>query len=73
MGFVEKLTRAYLETDASLLEINPLLVTKEEDVLALDCKLNFDDNAMFRHADARGASECDQCSWKLDSSTAMTS
>ena len=51
VGFVEKLTRAYLETDASLLEINPLLVTKEEDVLALDCKLNFDDNAMFRHAD----------------------
>ena len=43
--------RAYVETDASLAEINPLLVTKEGDVLALDCKMNFDDNALFRHKD----------------------
>ena len=43
--------RAYIETDASLAEINPLLVTKEGDVLALDCKMNFDDNALFRHKD----------------------
>src|SRR5205085_1720093 len=35
----------------SLAEINPLLVTKENDVVALDCKMNFDDNAMFRHKD----------------------
>jgi succinyl-CoA synthetase beta subunit len=51
LDFVQKLMRAYVETDAALLEINPLLVTKEGDVLALDCKLNFDDNAMFRHKD----------------------
>ncbi|HXI11205.1 MAG TPA: ADP-forming succinate--CoA ligase subunit beta [Thermoanaerobaculia bacterium] len=51
VDFVQKLVRAYIETDASLMEINPLLITKEGDVLALDCKLNFDDNAMFRHKD----------------------
>src|SRR5258708_38715237 len=43
--------RCYIETDASLVEINPLLVTKEGNVLALDCKMNFDDNALFRHKD----------------------
>jgi succinyl-CoA synthetase beta subunit len=48
---VMKLMQAYIDTDASLAEINPLLVTKEEDVLALDCKMNFDDNALFRHKD----------------------
>jgi succinyl-CoA synthetase beta subunit len=51
VDFVQKLMRAYLDTDASLAEINPLLVTKENDVFALDCKMNFDDNAMFRHRD----------------------
>jgi succinyl-CoA synthetase beta subunit len=51
VSFVQKLMRAYIETDASLAEINPLLVTKEGDVLALDAKMNFDDNAMFRHKD----------------------
>jgi succinyl-CoA synthetase beta subunit len=48
---VAALVKAYLETDASLAEINPLLVTGEGDVLALDAKMNFDDNALFRHAD----------------------
>jgi succinyl-CoA synthetase beta subunit len=51
VDFVQKLMRAYVETDASLAEINPLLLTKEGDVLALDCKMNFDDNALFRHKD----------------------
>jgi succinyl-CoA synthetase beta subunit len=51
VDFVQKVFRAYVETDASLAEINPLLVTKEGDVLALDCKMNFDDNALFRHKD----------------------
>jgi len=51
VDFVQKLMKAYIETDASLAEINPLLVTKEGDVLALDCKLNFDDNALYRHKD----------------------
>jgi succinyl-CoA synthetase beta subunit len=51
VDFVQKLMRAYLDMDASLAEINPLLVTKEGDVLALDAKMNFDDNALFRHKD----------------------
>jgi succinyl-CoA synthetase beta subunit len=51
VDFIQKLVRAYDEMDASLAEINPLLVTKEGDVLALDCKMNFDDNALFRHKD----------------------
>src|SRR6185369_5957023 len=51
VDFVQKLMRAYIETDAALAEINPLLITKEGDVLALDAKMNFDDNALFRHKD----------------------
>ena len=51
--FLQSLFRAYVETDASLAEINPLLVTKQGDVLALDAKMNFDDNALFRHPDIK--------------------
>jgi succinyl-CoA synthetase beta subunit len=47
--FVTELFRLFIEKDASLAEINPLLLTKQGDVLALDAKLNFDDNALFRH------------------------
>jgi len=47
--FLTALYKAYLATDASLAEINPLVVTKEGDVLALDAKMNFDDNALYRH------------------------
>ena len=47
--FLLGLYRAYEETDASLAEINPLVVTKEGRVLALDAKMNFDDNALYRH------------------------
>jgi succinyl-CoA synthetase beta subunit len=49
--FSQKLMRAYVDTDASLAEINPLLITKEGDVYALDAKMTFDDNALFRHKD----------------------
>jgi succinyl-CoA synthetase beta subunit len=45
------LYRAYVATDASLLEINPLIVTESGDLLALDAKMAFDDNAVFRHPD----------------------
>jgi len=45
------LYRAFIELDASLIEINPLVVTKAGKVLALDAKMNFDDNALFRHKD----------------------
>jgi len=49
--FLISLYRAYAGTDASLAEINPLVVTKEGNVLALDAKMNFDDNALFRRKD----------------------
>ena len=49
--FLTALCRAYLATDASLAEINPLVVTGSGDVVALDAKINFDDNALFRHPD----------------------
>jgi succinyl-CoA synthetase beta subunit len=50
---MQALFRAYIDTDASLAEINPLLVTRQGKVLALDAKMNFDDNALFRHADIK--------------------
>ena len=46
---VTALARAYNESDATLAEINPLLITTDGDVLALDAKMNFDDNAIARH------------------------
>jgi succinyl-CoA synthetase beta subunit len=49
--FMRALTRCYDEMDCSLLEINPLVTTKDGKVLALDAKINFDDNALFRHKD----------------------
>ncbi len=54
------LVRAYLETDASLAEINPLLVTADGRVLALDAKMNFDDNALFRHEDVRAMRDLEE-------------
>jgi len=47
--FVTALYRAFCELDASVAEINPLVVTKSGDLLALDAKMGFDDNALFRH------------------------
>ena len=51
VAFMQALFAAYVASDASLAEINPLLVTKQGDVLALDAKMTFDDNALFRHKD----------------------
>ena len=47
------LYEAFVATDASLVEINPLVVTQAGDLLALDAKMNFDDNALYRHADLK--------------------
>ncbi len=47
----KKLYTAYWDTDASLAEINPLILTGSGDIIALDAKFNFDSNALFRHAD----------------------
>jgi len=49
--FLLALYRAYEDSDASLAEINPLVITTSGQVLALDAKMNFDDNALFRHPD----------------------
>ncbi len=48
---IEALYRAYEETDSSLAEINPLVLTQQGDVVAVDAKINLDDNALFRHPD----------------------
>jgi succinyl-CoA synthetase beta subunit len=47
--FLAGMYRAFVELDASLVEINPLVVTKDSELVALDAKMNFDDNALFRH------------------------
>ncbi len=52
--FMQSLYTAYEQMDASLMEINPFLLTKDKRLFALDAKVNFDDNAMFRHADFAG-------------------
>ncbi len=49
--FIAALYRAFIDLDASIVEINPLVVTGAGEVIALDAKVNFDDNALFRHKD----------------------
>jgi succinyl-CoA synthetase beta subunit len=51
VSFCDALVRCYTDMDCSLLEINPLVVTKDGKILALDSKMNFDDNALYRHKD----------------------
>ena len=53
VSFLSGLYRAFVESDCSLAEINPLVLTKSGDVLALDAKMGLDDNALFRHAEIR--------------------
>ncbi|MCR4283571.1 MAG: ADP-forming succinate--CoA ligase subunit beta [Bauldia sp.] len=50
-ALIERLHAAFLARDMSLLEINPLVVTDDQRILCLDAKINFDDNALFRHPD----------------------
>jgi succinyl-CoA synthetase beta subunit len=54
------LYKCFWETDASLVEVNPLIVTGGNQVLALDAKLNFDDNALFRHPELAGLRDFDE-------------
>jgi succinyl-CoA synthetase beta subunit len=51
--FMMGLYKAFIETDSTLMEINPFITTRDGKLLALDCKINFDDNAMFRHKDLK--------------------
>ena len=46
---IQKLYKLFVDTDASLAEINPLVLTKEGEIIAIDAKMTFDDNALFRH------------------------
>ncbi len=58
--FITALYKAFQATDASLAEINPLLVTKQGNVLALDAKMNFDDNALQRHPEIQEMRDLDE-------------
>ncbi|MBZ5565713.1 MAG: ADP-forming succinate--CoA ligase subunit beta [Acidobacteriia bacterium] len=58
--FFASLYRAFEQTDASLVEINPFVVTRDGRLLALDAKMNFDDNALSRHKDIRELRDLDE-------------
>jgi succinyl-CoA synthetase beta subunit len=58
--FLQALYRAFLDTDASLLEINPCVVTGDGKLVALDAKMTFDDNGLFRHKDLRELRDLDE-------------
>jgi succinyl-CoA synthetase beta subunit len=57
---VTALVRAFMELDCSLAEINPMIVTKQGEVKALDAKMSFDDNALFRHKDIAELRDLDE-------------
>ena len=50
-SIIQAIYKVLVEKDASLIEINPLILTKKDDLLCLDAKINFDDNALYRHPD----------------------
>jgi succinyl-CoA synthetase beta subunit len=58
--FLEALYRAFIDTDASMLEINPCVLTGEGRLVALDAKMTFDDNALFRHKELRELRDLDE-------------
>ncbi|HAD87026.1 MAG TPA: succinate--CoA ligase subunit beta, partial [Rhodospirillaceae bacterium] len=58
--FVMALYKAFLDLDCSMVEINPLVVTGSGDVIALDSKVNFDDNALYRHKDVEAMRDEDE-------------
>ncbi len=53
VGFLQSLYKAFIESDASLVEINPFITTKDGKLFALDAKMTFDDNALFRHPEIK--------------------
>jgi succinyl-CoA synthetase beta subunit len=58
--FLQALYRAFIDTDASMLEINPCVVTADGKLVALDAKMTFDDNALFRHKELRELRDLDE-------------
>jgi succinyl-CoA synthetase beta subunit len=59
-AILQSLYKAFWETDASLVEINPLILTGNGDIVALDAKMNFDDNALYRHEDIVAMRDLDE-------------
>ena len=59
-NFVVNLFKLFLEKDLSLVEINPLIVTKDHEIVALDCKISLDDNALFKHENLRDSFDWSQ-------------
>jgi len=60
VSFILSLYRVFIEKDCSLAEINPLVLTSDGNIVALDAKINFDDNALFRHRDIAGLRDRDE-------------
>ena len=60
VGFMTAVWETFKSTDASLIEINPLIVTEDGSLLALDAKMNFDDNALYRHADIKALRDVEE-------------
>jgi succinyl-CoA synthetase beta subunit len=60
IGIFQKLYKLYREKDCSIVEINPLIVTDQGDVVALDAKMNFDDNALYMHPDVEAMRDLDE-------------
>jgi succinyl-CoA synthetase beta subunit len=59
-SFIQNLYKMFVSLDCSLAEINPLVITRQGEMLALDAKINFDDNAMFRHHDLAALEDPDE-------------
>ena len=51
ISLIKSIYKMFISTDASMIEVNPLILTKEEKIICLDAKVNFDDNALFKHPD----------------------
>ena len=60
VSFISSLYRVFVEKDCSLAEINPLVLTSDGNIVALDAKINFDDNALFRNRDIAGLRDRDE-------------
>jgi succinyl-CoA synthetase beta subunit len=60
LPMLSKLYKMFVDYDCSLLEINPLIITNDKRVIALDAKVNFDDNALFRHKDVQAYRDLDE-------------
>jgi succinyl-CoA synthetase beta subunit len=58
--FMDGLYKAFIDSDASMAEINPLVITKDGNILALDAKMGFDDNGLFRHKDVHDMRDLDE-------------